>query len=963
MTQGSDIFRKHLEGRSGKALWLGLEQLSATEEFNAFLKSEFPALRAMGEGITRRGLLKTMAASFALAGLTGCEARSDENALPYIRAAANREKPVLYATATRLSGYALPVLGQTVAGRPVKLEGNPDHPATSGATDVFLQASLLGLYDPDRSQAPKEFGDPASWAAFDAFLAEKRATLDGTAGAGLSILTGQITSPTMIRQLEALLDRWPLARWHITEPVNEDNRVLGAEAAFGRALMPQPDFSRAETIVSFSDDFLGPGPRQSVNARQWSQRRKAFRDGDGESRILVVEASPSITGARAEARLIAAEQRMPALLSALAARLGVVDEAPELSESDSRWVDDAVLKVEARPGRALVTVGAHHAPALHALACRINQRLGAIGETLAFTEPVAATPAGRRDLDSLIDDMDAGTVSTLFVLDCNPAYAGPPAFAAAMAKVETALHAGLYYDETAALCRWHLPIPHDLESWSDARAIDGTATVLQPLVRPFYSVRSPHTLLANLIGEVEADARAIVMTTWRERLEGDFDAQWNEALFAGFVEGTAAPTIAPPEATSGPLAMPAKENDALTLLIQPDPSVWDGRFGNNGWLQETPKPMTKLTWGNPILISPALAEREGLAAGDVIRLRHGERTAEGPVWILPGQQAETLTLNLGYGHRSFGALADGLGTDAYPLAAGGTMLSGVTLEKTGAREKLASTQLHQAMEGHDFVRTVTAEASRQAAAKHEEKPGSFYPEKSKTSPAWGMSIDLDACIGCNACVVGCNAENNIPVVGKDLVAEGREMHWLRIDRYYEGPPETPLSYFQPVPCMHCEDAPCEMGCPVNATVHSSDGLNVQVYNRCIGTRTCASYCPYKVRRFNWFDYTGDDPEQLRAMRNPEVTVRSRGVMEKCTYCVQRIETARIDADRENRPLRDGEVVTACQQACPTQAISFGDVADPKTEVSRRKAEARDYLLLEEVNTKPRTSYLARVEGA
>ncbi len=554
-------------------------------------------------------------------------------------------------------------------------------------------------------------------------------------------------------------------------------------------------------------------------------------------------------------------------------------------------------------------------------------------------------------------------MSTVAILGCDPVATAPSdlAFAEAMDRIELRIHAGLHIDATTERCHWHLPWQHELESWTDLRAVDGMVSIVQPLVKPFWSVRSIHTVLENLGGRLTGVGdQEVVRKTWLPDWGIDFDANWKTALLDGFMAGSAPrPNVPPVVSRVIELGDMQEQGGGLTLLIRPDPTIFDGRFSENAWLQELPKPITKICWGNAVLVSPALAAERQWTNGDVVRVSAGAAGVEGSIWIVPGQARDTVVVHLGYGKQS--GLADGLGFDAYRLRRADALwqIAGITLDATGEKQTVATTQPQHAMDGFDFVRKVQRAELATLEPLKKEQP-SFYPDLEASSPSWGMAIDLDLCIGCNACVTACQSENNIPVVGKDLVAQGREMHWLRIDHYYEGDPDDPDMAFQPVPCMHCEQAPCEMGCPVNATVHSTDGLNLQVYNRCIGTRTCSSYCPYKVRRFNWFDFTQGDAESVKAMRNPEVTVRQRGVMEKCTYCIQRIEGARIQAKKEGREIAEGEVVTACQAACPTTAITFGNVMDKQSAVSRRKAEARDYALLEEVNTRPRTTYLARI---
>jgi molybdopterin-containing oxidoreductase family iron-sulfur binding subunit len=967
----SDRIRRVLQGKTGRSFWRSLDELSRTPSFQAFLDAEFPSPFSLSDEIDRRSMLKVMAASLALAGLSGCSGTADEAALPYVEAPESTipGKPKWYATAVTLGGLAQPALGKTFVGRPVKLEGNPDHPTTHGATDAFLQAALLDLYDPDRSRTPRQLGRPTSWSAFDAAIGERAVEFNASRGKGLRILTGTTTSPTLARQISNLVERWPEARWHVLEPVADGSQIGSTQRIFGQQLDQHLMLDRTETLVCLDDDVLGPGPRQSMNASQWSTRRLSFQRGDGNCRLFVAESTLSITGSLAEKRLSVEPRRVASLARALAAVLGVGDlQAPPLSSEERRWVDTCGRALRGKPGSGLVSVGRGQAAEVQALGLLINERIGAFGNTLNFTLPITLLPPdGVQSMGALAKDMADGRVTMLAALGVNPVYAGPADLTVAkvMEKVPFRLHAGLHYDETASLSHWHVPLAHELESWSDARTADGTAGIIQPLIRPLHAGRSIHVIVENIAGASVASDIEIVQRSWREAWSERFDERWREALVRGYVVNSAA-TFVTPSIIDRSIS-PAKESraDGLTVIFRPDPTIWDGRFANNAWLQETPKPLSKITWGNVLGISQQLASERGIANGDELQLDVDGRSLIGPAWITPGQALETVTVVLGYGRARAGRVGEGLGYDAFAVRSSSApwQVAGAVLVATGRRQIVATTQMHQAMDGFDFVRTVQwppagdpAEVPRPA-----QHPPSFYAEPTRESPSWGMSIDLDLCIGCNACVVACVAENNVPVVGKELVAQGREMHWLRVDHYQEGDPAQPKSYFQPVPCMHCEQAPCEMGCPVNATVHSSDGLNLQVYNRCIGTRTCSSYCPYKVRRFNWFDYTGGDTDEIRAMRNPDVTVRSRGVMEKCTYCVQRISVARIAAEEEGRSVGDGEIVTACQQACPTRAITFGDITNNKTAVSRKKADARNYSLLPEANTRPRTTYLARIE--
>ncbi len=912
----------------------------------------------------RRALLKAMGASLAMAAAAGCRGPPEE-ARPYVMEPPDTVlgAPRAYATAMVFAGYAQPVLAKSYEGRPIKLEGLPEHPASLGAADAFTQAALLGLYDPNRSKSPRRNGRRASWAAFDAWAATASADLDRTGGAGLRLLTSPVGSPTLQRQIEALLRRWPAARWHVHEPVDRDRALEAARLAWGRPLELQPRFDRCAAVVSFDDDFLGPGPQQTRNARAWARRRRGFQKGDESCALMVAEPAPTLTGAMAQDRLAVAPAHVATMVQSLAGAMGLAPTSPALTARQDAWLSAATALLTRHRGRALVTVGAGVAPEVQCLAQQINARIGALNETLAACAPIRSIPTGATNsLAALCEDLTAGRVDTLVIVDANPAYTAPAdlGFAAAIERARVRVHMGLHFDETAARSHWHVPVEHELETWSDARAVDGRPSLIQPLVRPFLSVRSRHLLLENLQGRFGGDARHLMAETWRDRLGAPDDPRWAEALQAGFLDDPAdLVRLGPPARAPIPAIAPAAR---LTLLVRPDPTIWDGSGANNPWLQELPKPFTKLTWDNAIWASPALASRLKLRSGDMVRVAAGARMIEGPVCIVPGLDRTTLVAHLGYGRRLPRQLADRLGYDAYPMRtmAAPDRIEGVEVSKTGRRMTLATTQPNAALGDFDLVRT--APLQDVAPGPGSPPPPSFYPGHRGGPPQWGMAIDSDLCIACNACITACDAENNVPMVGKAQVAKGREMHWLRVDQYFKGPPDDPVLLSQPVPCMHCEQAPCEMGCPVNAAVHSTDGLNLQVYNRCIGTRTCSSFCPYKVRRFNWFDFTGGDSPELRAARNPEVTVRDRGVMEKCTYCVQRIEKARIAAKAENRPLRDGDVRTACQQTCPTDAIVFGDVSDPSSAVSRLKAQRRNYALLAEVNTRPRTTYLARIRG-
>jgi len=957
---------RRLAAERGPTYWRSLEELAEDPSFVAFCEAEFPSVAPQ---LDRRRFLQLMGASLAFGGLAAC-GKAPETAVPYV------EQPELivpgetrlYATAVDFAGYLQPVLGRTQAGRPTKLEGNPDHPACRGAASAITQAAILQLYDPDRSQAPRYKGRDASWEAFLGEAAGWRERWDASAGQGLHLLLGASSSPTLARELERWLARWPQARLYRFEPY-EGRRYAAADQAFGRPLERHLHLEKAELLLCFEDDLLGSGPQQVLHASRWGERRRAAAEGRGQALLIAVESCPSLTGAKASERRIANGAEQNRLLRAL---LAEIDDgpAPELAADEQHWVRRMAAALRAHAGRCLISAGARSDAATQAAVYRLNDRLGNLGHTLSFSAPLQQLEIGGQplgDLGQLCAALGAGEVQSLLALDCNPAYQAPAeaAFAAALEALPWCLHAGQYYDETASHSHWHLPLSHPLEAWHDGLAADGTPCLGQPLIEPLHATRSASELLALLRGEPTADSHAQLRETWQSLDE----AAWRAALERGFIEGRQPTPVA---VSAAPVTLPAVEAPGgYEVLIRPDEAIWDGRFANLGWLQELPRPLSKLTWSNAVAIAPRQAERLGLRNGDRVRVEVDGGAIEGAVILAPGQHPDVLELRAGYGRRRMGRVAVGQGFDVAPLRrlAEPWRREGARLAPLDGTVPLAITQMHHSMKAEQApARRLPREVARQPATAAEQP--SFYPATPAApppaggplgEPRWGMLIDLDQCIGCNACVVACQAENNVPVVGAEQVAAGRAMHWLRVDHYYEGSPEAPRSSFLPVPCMHCEHAPCEMGCPVNATVHGPEGLNQMVYNRCIGTRTCASYCPYKVRRFNWFDWTGDDPPLLQAQRNPNVTVRGRGVMEKCTYCVQRISEARIDARMGDRPIASQTLQTACQQTCPTQAIVFGDLSRADSGLHYQRETRRHYALLEELNTRPRTTYLAALE--
>jgi molybdopterin-containing oxidoreductase family iron-sulfur binding subunit len=978
--------RARLAKSKGQQYWRSLEELADTEVFQEFLQREFP--RQASEwtaSVSRRNFLKLMSASLALAGLTACSSQPPERIVPYVRAPEEITpgKPLFFTTAMSLGGYATGLLVQNYLGRPTKIEGNPDHPASRGATDAWAQASILTLYDPDRAKTITTMGAASSWEAFVNALQPQLEQQRANQGIGLRILTETVTSPTLVSQLQTLLTEFPSARWYQYEPINRDNVYAGAQLAFGQAVEPIYRFDQADVILSLDADFLLTSPGRVRYARDFADRRRvnaseASPQGVGNlNRLYAIESTPTTTGAVADHRLPLPASHIESFARVIARELGIAvapgDEAV-LQTMPANWISAIARDLQAHPGASIVIAGDHQPPLVHALVHAINDSLANTGQTVLYTDPVIANPVSQTEsLRELVTAMAAGQVELLLILGGNPVFNAPVdlKFAEALNNVNFRVHVGLYEDETSALCHWHIPASHYLEAWSDARAYDGTITIIQPLIEPLYDSWSAHEMVAALLGSVDLSSHDIVQTYWTgQRSAEEFERFWQTALHDGLIADTALPPKSVSLQTEfGNQPPTGTISEDLEIIFKPDPSIWDGCFANNGWLQELPKPLTKLTWDNAALISPTTAERLSLTNGDLVELDYRGQVVRAPIWLMPGHAEGSVTVYLGYGRTQAGNVGTGAGFNAYLLRTADTPWfgSGLKIGQTGEQYQLASTQMHYSIEGRDLLRVGTAEQF-QAEPDFVQKMGSqteaisLYPKFEYNDNAWGMVVDLNACNGCNACVTACQAENNIPIVGKTEVLRGREMHWIRLDLYYQGDPVNPETYQQPVMCMHCENAPCEVVCPVAATLHDQEGLNVMVYNRCIGTRYCSNNCPYKVRRFNFLQYSDLESESLKLQRNPNVTVRARGVMEKCTYCVQRISAARITAKEEGREIRDGEIVTACQAACPTQAIVFGNINDPDSQVAKLKTSSLNYSLLVELNTQPRTTYLAKLKN-
>ena len=1015
-----NAIRAKLAGTSGPQYWRSLEAVAETPEFKEFLHREFPANASeWNDPVGRRGFLKLMSASLALAGVTACTVQPDELIVPYVRQPEEivPGKPLFFATAASLGGVATGLLVESHEGRPTKIEGNPDHPASQGGTDLFAQASILSLYDPDRSSTTTELGQVRPWSGFVGAIRGALSAQATTGGAGLRILTETVNSPALAAQIQQILAAHPQAKWVQWEPTTRDNVRAGARAAFGEYVEPVYDFTKADVILSLDGDFLAAENAFGVKyARAFASRRRLDTAPERMSRLYVAEATPSVTGGRADHRIAMKAGQVEAFARAIAAKLGVAGVTGGAPAGTDAFVAAIAADLAAHRGTSLVVAGEAQPAAVHALAHAMNDLLGNAGQTVSYMATPEIVPSEQHAaMRQLVVDMDAGRVQALLIIgEANPVFTAPAdwKFAEALQKVAWRAHSGLFHDETAELCQWHVPSTHYLEMWSDARSIDGTVSIVQPLIQPMYGGKSPHEVVATLGERAEQSGYDIVRGYWMTAgatpapaaapvdagapaatpaaaapapagaavpavapapvvSAAPFEKQWRKWLHDGYIAGTA---VAPKTVAlaAGWNAVPPSAGAAagVEVIFKRDASVYDGRFANNGWLQELPKPVTKLTWDNAALVGPRTAEKLGVANGDMLSVKLEGRTLEVPAWIDPGHAQDAVTISLGYGRSRAGRVGNGVGFNAYALRGSGSVwFAGAEVAKAGGTYNLVSTQDHWSIEGRNLVRSAKLEEYKaNPAFAHEMEHMklsdglTLYPKWEYSGYAWGMAIDLNTCTGCNACVVACQSENNIPVVGKDQVANGREMQWLRIDRYYAGDIDNPDTYYQPMPCQQCENAPCEVVCPVSATVHSAEGLNDMVYNRCVGTRYCSNNCPWKVRRFNFTLYADWETESLKMQRNPDVTVRSRGVMEKCTYCVQRINSARIQAKREDREIRDGEVVTACESACPSQAITFGNLNDPTSRVAKLKADPRNYSMLAELNTRPRTTYLAAVRN-
>jgi molybdopterin-containing oxidoreductase family iron-sulfur binding subunit len=964
--------------------WRSLDHLEGGGAFRLVrAEEERNAQPVVFTQVTRRNFLGLMGAATALASLSGCR-KPVEKIVPYVTQPEEVTPgvPSVYATTMPFGASATGLLVSCREGRPIKIEGNPDHPASRGATDALTQAAILDLYDPDRSKGVLQNGAEKSWADFVAFWRTLADSFGPAGGRGLAVLSEPFASPTLMRLRDLFLKRYPQATWVAWEPIGDETILEAARNVAGRAVRPVHRIDRASVIAAFDSDFLYAESEHVAAARDFASGRRTKGPGDSMNRLYALESGFTVTGAAADHRLrIASGQVGPYLLAlaTLLSRRGVA--LPGIGEhrcadEHARWLEALADDIAAAGPGALIVAGRRQPVWVHELVYLVNSALGATGNTLVFVPADGALAPSTTELNGLLRRADAGEIDTLVMFGGNPVHELPDEAPRAFKGVRHTIHFHEFVNETGAASEWHVPRAHFLESWGDAEAFDGTRSVIQPTIEPLHAGKMEAEFLALLADGLDRSGYEIVRETWQPALSGaDFEKQWRRVVHDGYLAGGAAvPVEFKMRMSPGDVAgranlpeLPAAR--ALEVNLYPS-GLWDGRFANNAWLQEIPDPVTRLSWSNVAQVSVRTARELGLKSSEIVKIQIDGRSIEAPLWITPGHADRCVSLSLGYGRTHAGEVGNGVGVDAYRLRRLDLpwILPGAVLTGTGRMVELANTQDHGVMEGRPIVREATLAHYRehpQFAKEAVEHPPlkSIYPDHDYSEGyQWGMVIDLSTCIGCNACAVACQSENNVPTVGFEQVRNGREMHWIRNDRYFVGDAEDPRIVFQPVTCQHCENAPCEEVCPVAATVHDHEGLNTMNYNRCIGTRYCSNNCPYKVRRFNFFNYVHEMPDLVQMAMNPDVTVRARGVMEKCSFCLQRINRAKGEAKREGRTLRDGELVTACEQVCPAEAIRFGNINDPGSRVVKLKAQDKNYELLAELNVRPRNSYLARIRN-
>lgn len=977
--------------KTGKQYWRSLNQLAETEEFQEMLHREFPeGASELSDSIPRRRFLSIMGASFALAGLASCR-KPVEKIVPYVN------QPVdiipgnsrMYATTMPFQNSAYGLLVESHEGRPTKIEGNELHPSSLGKANYYMQAATLEMYDPDRSEYPLKSGARVKYNEFISVWRGLYARYLQSRGEGLAFISSAFSSPSRARLADEIKRKFPRARWVTYEPVSDENIYKGIEIATGRPYQPIYHYENANVVLSLDADFVLQESENVINARGFTSRRHVKSTDDEMNRLYVVEGTHSLTGAMSDHRYRLQTRQVGAFTVALAKALqaqglgiSVASKIDvDLDQFDKNWINELARDLANNRRQGLVVAGRKQPPEVHALVYAINSALGNTGRTVAYRDLTDSYIPDNDQMADLVHEMEDQQIETLVILGSNPVYDTPVdlGFGSAIDNIDNTIHFGLYANETALESDWHIPEAHFLESWGDARAVNGTVSVIQPLIAPLYEGKSWVEFLDLLGSGRDRKGYDIVREAWQDIISGgNFTAKWRRVLHDGILKNSAMPQKSPrvnssavsSALSSNPVASETGSGESLEIVFHPSPAVFDGRYANIGWLQELPDGMTKLTWDNAAILSKKTADDLGLESETLIELTYKDHTMKLPVWILPGHADNSISVNLGYGRKSAGRVGNRVGFNTYALRSSSEPWFdlGLQVKETGKHYKLAGTQDHWSLEGRPMVQEATLEEYRQEphfaeeAVEHPPQKSLWEDYPFDTGYQWGMSIDLNVCTGCNACTIACQSENNIPVVGKEQVYLGREMHWIRIDRYFAGDIQDPVAVTQPMACQHCETAPCEEVCPVNATMHDHEGLNVQVYNRCIGTRYCSNNCPYKVRRFNFLNYTSPKTETEKMAMNPDVTVRGRGVMEKCTYCLQRIKKSEIRAKREDRKLHTDEVISACQQTCPTDAIVFGDINDPNSRVSQVKKRNRNYRVLAELNTQTRTSYLAKLRN-
>ncbi len=987
--------------------WKSLNQLANNQEYQKFVEREFPEnATELTDGFSRRSFLAIMGSAVLLASCDFAR-RPIQKILPYSKQPEDVIPgiPLYYASAMPFLGNLTGLVVENHEGRPTKVEGNELHPGSRGATSAYNQASVLGMYDPDRSRKVLKGGNNASVEDFVSFAKSHFADTKQR----IAFISEANSSPTLESLKKSTLKKFSNATWTTYEVFGEENALEGTNIAFGKRLRTYNQLDKADVIVSLNDDFMAATHPNSVeNAKMVSSRRKVTGTNDTMSRIYSVEDSFTLTGSLADNRLkLKASEIAPftfALAAALSKRVSGLDAFKNVNNqfSNHKWISVLVDELTNNMGKSVLTTGLQNSAEEHAAVAAINYALGNANKTVSYLQAPHLSDKGAT-LSSVVEDMKAGSVDTVVLIGTNPSYTAQNLeFTSALKKVANVIHLSDYVDETSKNASWHVNRAHYLETWGDGYSFNGTRSVIQPQIQPLYDGLSEIELLNIIANGSLASGYDLVQRTFKSIHGSSFSAKWKKILHDGVDPKDGFKTVSPRLTSSFSKnvakALSKKATTGIEVVIRPDSSLFDGRFANIAWLQELPDPMTKITWDNVALMSPKTAEELGVKNEDVVEITTNGKTIKIAAWIQPGHVDGSITLSVGYGRDGIGRVANSYmdfttgGVDTYPLM-GKELYSEAKVSKTGDSYKIACVQDHHSLEDRDMFRMATLEeykknpdfaaylsvhgyavpGMKEAAEKGENAPVSLFDEQTfpEGEPQWGMAIDLNSCFGCGVCVIACQSENNIPTIGKKEVLRGREMHWIRNDRYYVGEDaNNPQAVHQPVPCMHCELAPCEQVCPVAATTHSEDGMNQMTYNRCIGTRYCANNCPYKVRRFNFFNYskeflaTGTETDIISMAMNPEVTVRFRGVMEKCTYCVQRVNRAKIDAKIETGSPKpaDGTVKTACQQACPADAIYFGDLTDENSTVTKMKRNERNYLMLEELNARPRTSYMAKLRN-